>query len=284
MEAMSASIGTLSAALAKAQGQMTPAIIDGSAKIATKTGSSYGYTYSSLTSVWNAIRKPLADNELAIIQRIDDENGVMFLYTILTHSSGEYITSRLSIGSVGRPAQETGSAITYSRRYALSAMVGVVTDEDDDGDAATKGQREQPKKQAPAKPQPNRPGAKELLRDLDGIEAKHHGHESGQPPQDNTPPLPFRASVEGAIEWACKTAPQVWPTHKDGSIVEVAVENSFRKLQTQGLTGRELLDAWITKVNDKLATWKASQASETTDDGWAEVDAAGHDADEPQFS
>lgn len=142
MNAMSEGIGQLTAALAKAQGAMGAALIDGSAKIATKTGTSYGYTYASLTSVWQAIRKPLADNELAVIQRIDDENGVMFLHTVLSHSSGEYITSRLSVGQIGRPAQETGSAITYARRYALSALVGVVTDEDDDGAEATKGQKD----------------------------------------------------------------------------------------------------------------------------------------------
>lgn len=87
-----------------------------------------------------------------------------------------------------------------------------------------------------------------------------------------TADLPFRPTVEGAIEWACTTAPQVWPTNGDGTIVTKAVEASFRKLQ-KTLTGRPLMDAWVAKVNDKLATFKASQASETTED-----------SDEPLFS
>lgn len=257
MEAMSASIGTLSAALAKAQGEMGAALIDGSAKVTMKAGGTYSYTYASMTSVWSAIRKPLSDNGLAVIQRIDDENGVMFLHTILSHESGEYITSRLSIGQVGRPAQETGSAITYARRYALSALVGVVTDEDDDGAAATKGQREQPKKQAGVKPQP----------------AKN----------SNAKPLPFAMNATDAVNWAMEYAPAVWPADKEGVIVRTAVVNSLGVLSKQGLTGDALALAWIAKVDDKLATWEAAQ---TTDDGdgWADVDAAGHDVDEPQFS
>ncbi len=89
--------------------------------------------------------------------------------------------------------------------------------------------------------------------------------------QDDTPPLPFRMSVQGATEWAMRYAPQVWPTNSRDEIVLEAVENSFNNLKnTSGLTGDALALAWIAKVDDKLATFKASQASET--------------ADEPQFS
>jgi hypothetical protein len=87
---------------------------------------------------------------LSVIQRIDDEEGAIFLYTILSHSSGEYIVSRFYVCQIGRPAQETGSALTYARRYALSALVGVVTDEDDDGQEATKKHQERKAQHAPA--------------------------------------------------------------------------------------------------------------------------------------
>lgn len=124
------------------------------------------------------------------------------------------------------------------------------------------------------------------------VEELHSETQPAQPvtngAQDATPAdLPFRPTVEGAIEWACTTAPQVWATNSDGTIVTKMVEASFRKLQ-KTLTGRPLMDAWIAKVNDKAATFAASHPSETTTDdadGWAELDAAGHDADdEPKFS
>lgn len=166
MNATSETIGKISAALAKAQGAMVPALIDGKATVEMKSGGKYGYTYASLTSVWEAIRKPLSDNGLAVIQRTDDEGGVIFLYTILAHESGEFITSRLYVGQVGRSAQETGSALTYARRYGLSAIVGVVTDEDDDGAEATKNQKAQPAtvKPATAKPAQTGNGAKPTTR------------------------------------------------------------------------------------------------------------------------
>ena len=85
--------------------------------------------------------------------------------------------------------------------------------------------------------------------------------------------LPFEMDAKSAIEWAMEFAPQVWPTDKDGVIVRPAVANSLAKLSKQGLTGDDLGRAWVAKVNDKLATFEAAQASETTED-----------SDEPLFS
>ena len=256
MNAMSDTIGQLTAALAKAQGAMGAAMIDGSAKIATKTGSSYGYTYASLTSVWNAVRKPLSDNGLAIIQRIDDESGVMFLHTILSHESGEYITSRLAIGQVGKPAQETGSAITYARRYALSALVGVVTDEDDDGEAATKAQRERPQ---PVKPtQPAQPANA----------------------QDGYEPEP---GEEVWADWKRPEHAQAWAMTQGKFDHQKHMANAYAKVKAdcQPQNAREMWRCWWEYV---MAHEPAKAQEATTDGPWADVDAHGHDADEPQFS
>jgi phage recombination protein Bet len=89
--------------------------------------------------------------------------------------------------------------------------------------------------------------------------------------------LPFRPSVQGAVEWACKTAPQVWPVDSKGIIVQDVVERSFRKLMTNGLTGRELMDAWIAKVNGKIADSKKPPATQpaTDPDGWQDIEANG---------
>lgn len=98
---------------------------------------------------------------------------------------------------------------------------------------------------------------------------------------EQTPPLPFAMNATDAVNWAMQYAPQVWPTDKGGMIVRNAVINSLGALRKQDLTGDALALAWIAKVDDKLATWKDSQASDN--DGWADVNAAGHDADEAQF-
>ena len=125
----SETIGKLAEALSKAQGSMSAAARSGKGN--------YGY-YATLDSVWDAARKPLADNGLAVTQATDiSESGDMVMVTTLMHSSGEWIGGVYPV----RPAQNTpqgmGSAITYARRYSLSAMLGLAADDDDDGNAAS---------------------------------------------------------------------------------------------------------------------------------------------------
>jgi len=132
---------TLYAALASAQSEMEPATIDGKATVKTRTGGSYSYTYASLASVWQSIRKPLTNHGLSIIQRTYHEDGMIHLATILAHKDGGTVISHMPICPIGAPAQEMGSALTYARRYCIAAMVGVVSDEDDDGKAASQTNR-----------------------------------------------------------------------------------------------------------------------------------------------
>lgn len=88
--------------------------------------------YADLSSVWDACRKPLTDNGLAVVQTCTPvENNGIQVDTILLHVSGEYIESNLFMPLVKNDPQATGSAITYARRYALSAIVGIVADDDD---------------------------------------------------------------------------------------------------------------------------------------------------------
>ena len=103
--------------------------------------------------------------------------------------------------------------------------------------------------------------------DWDGIEGEYT--EEAEPEDE----LPFEMTAKSAVDWAMEFAPQVWPTDKDGVIVRPAVTNSLAKLSKQGLTGDDLGRAWVAKVNDKLATFEAAQASETTED-----------SDEPLFN
>lgn len=132
----SESITALAAALAKAQAAIQPAIKDKKNE-AFKSGGKVS-KYADLASVWDACREALTNNGLSVVQMpVDAEMGRVALTTVLLHSSGEYISSTVSTRLVNDTPQGVGSALTYLRRYSLSAMVGVVADEDDDGNAAS---------------------------------------------------------------------------------------------------------------------------------------------------
>ena len=96
--------------------------------------------YADLTSIVKASRCHLAKNGLSIIQRILPKNSEMYLHTRLCHSSGQWIESVMIINahkvdSNKSDIQVIGSYITYLRRYNYAAIVGVVTGDDDDGEA-----------------------------------------------------------------------------------------------------------------------------------------------------
>lgn len=141
----SPTIGKLATALAKAQATMQAATLDG-------TNPHFKSKFATLASTWAACRDALSANELAVVQptRID-ENGIVVLCTTMIHSSGEWISSEYPVSPErGNTPQAIGSALTYARRYTLAALVGVVADDDDDGNAASQG------KPAPQR-QPRRP-------------------------------------------------------------------------------------------------------------------------------
>lgn len=147
---MSESIVELAKALSKAQGVMSAALKDG-------TNPYYNNAkYASLASIWDSIRKPLADNGLAITQLTGGKNTGVEITTILLHSSGEWVKSCMVLTPVKADPQGMGSAITYGRRYALSAIVGAVADEDDDGNGASAPKDQQPRP-APSAPKAAKP-------------------------------------------------------------------------------------------------------------------------------
>lgn len=123
-------LGKLAAALAKAQGAMSGAAKDSANPF-------FKSKYADLASCWEACRKPLSDNELSIVQLASAEGAAVTITTVLMHSSGESLSSALTMTSKDDTPQGIGSAITYGRRYALCAMVGIAP-EDDDGNAASK--------------------------------------------------------------------------------------------------------------------------------------------------
>ena len=130
---MSSEIGELAAALAAAQGEFTFAAKDSVADMGTKGGRR---KYADLQSVLEAVRDGLAKNGLAVIQAPMPNASGITLRTTLAHKSGQWIASELTLPNDRMGGiQGMGSALTYARRYALAAMVGVAQD-DDDGEGA----------------------------------------------------------------------------------------------------------------------------------------------------
>lgn len=103
------------------------------AKIPMKSGGSYSYNYADLADIWEAIRSPLKENGLAVTQFLGDLNGDDCIYTRIWHESGESEEKPFRIPTGGKTPQEVGSVVTYYKRYALGAALGISTEEDDDG-------------------------------------------------------------------------------------------------------------------------------------------------------
>ena len=133
----SPAINELMSALAKAQAEM---------RIAGKDSNNpyFKSKYADLASIVAASRPFLTKNGLCVMQQLLlNEEGKRMLVTILGHSSGQYVTSRLLLLTAKEDIQSLGSAITYMRRYAYASLVGVIADdEDDDGESAMKSVRQ----------------------------------------------------------------------------------------------------------------------------------------------
>ena len=126
---MSDTIGELATALAKAQGQ-----IESATKAAANTH--FNSKYADLNALRDVIREPLAVNDLAVMQLPRMGSGFVEVETMLIHKSGEFISEVLRMPLGDRTnAHGVGSALTYCRRYSLSAMLNLAA-EDDDGNAA----------------------------------------------------------------------------------------------------------------------------------------------------
>ena len=124
----SESINELALALSKAQGEITGALKDSSNPF-------FKSKYADLASCWDACRKQLSSNGLAVIQTTAMHGETVIVQTMLVHSSGQWVRGVLPVKTKDDGPQAQGSGITYARRYALAAMVGLAQI-DDDAEAA----------------------------------------------------------------------------------------------------------------------------------------------------
>jgi hypothetical protein len=155
-------------ALAKAQGE-----IQGAGK--DSKNPFFNSNYADLSSVWNVCRGPLSRNGLSIIQHptthIVDGKLSVTIGTWLCHSSGDSIESSLTMWPAKTDPQAIGSCISYLRRYALAAIVGIYQ-VDDDGEAAMPKGTKKETSNKDVLVQSCIDGAKDLIKDMKEDEAK----------------------------------------------------------------------------------------------------------------
>ena len=103
-----------------------------------KTQNGKPHQFSTLDDIFNSCKDSLRENKLSILYNIEDKNELIFLTTTITHlTSGQFIKSSSSIGTVSSNPQQIGSGITYMRRYHIQAMLNLEADFEDDGNQAS---------------------------------------------------------------------------------------------------------------------------------------------------
>jgi hypothetical protein len=117
--------------------------------------------YVQIDGLLAAVRPILAQHGLSVVQSTGGDGQNVTITTMILHTSGEWLkTDALTLRAQQATPQGAGSAITYGRRYSLSAALGVAWDDDDDGNAASTPPKAE-KKAAPKAKTKEEPKAKE---------------------------------------------------------------------------------------------------------------------------
>jgi hypothetical protein len=105
---------------------------------ATASGGKFSYDYTTLDTLIEHVKGPLNDNGLMFTQSNESIDGTPHLVTTIIHESGQWIKSETAMCVPENDPQEFGSAMTYARRYGLSAILGIASEQDDDGATASR--------------------------------------------------------------------------------------------------------------------------------------------------
>jgi ERF superfamily len=134
MHRASEQIGAIAAALAKAQLELANPEKSLVATIRSPfpREGDRTFRYASLASGLDIVRKTLGSHEIATVQTtaIDQASGQIRLTTLLAHASGEWISSDWPVCAAQETAHRMGAALSYARRYALFALVGIAGEDD----------------------------------------------------------------------------------------------------------------------------------------------------------
>ena len=115
---------------------------------------SYDYSYATLASIVDQIRPALTGNGLSVAQSVESTPTHVAVETRIYHVGGHVERFGPLLLPASGDARSIGSAITYARRYALLAALGIAPDEDDDGAAASKPARQSKPRGSKAEPKP----------------------------------------------------------------------------------------------------------------------------------
>jgi hypothetical protein len=127
-------INDIAGAMVKVQDALKPAIKDA-------TNPAFKSRYADLNAVWEACRAPLTKNGVFAAQDVTSDDTGVSVCTRLIHTSGQWLEfGPLYIPLGKKDAQGVGSATSYAKRYGLSAALGIVAEDDDDGNSATASQ------------------------------------------------------------------------------------------------------------------------------------------------
>ena len=232
------SIGTIAAALAKAQMELTNpeksliGTIGSSVRDNQRT-----FRYAPLSSGLDIVRKSLGRHEIAVVQTtaMNPESGLVCLTTMLAHASGEWISSEWPVCPITETAapQRMGAALTYARRYALFALVGIAGEDDLDAPDLLSRSEPVPKAVSPTVPKRNGGSAKEQTPEQQPGNAKSQAKAeltlapalSGSLRELLLEQVQALESADAAVIWATKS---LGAKNSLGTVDARLIEDAFR--------------------------------------------------------
>lgn len=137
----SENITEIAPALAKAWGETETPKHNKEVTVQKKAGGTYTFNYTTLAGIMDAIRKPFKDNGLFVLQDVKTEkeensrDTVLTIKTFIYHTSGQFMSGGELTVKAAFDMQGLGGQITYLKRYSLSSVLGLATEQDDDGNA-----------------------------------------------------------------------------------------------------------------------------------------------------
>lgn len=202
---MKFSYGSIAGALAKARAKFLPIKKTSVAKVSSPKGD-YSYRYADLAEILDSVVPALSDNGLCVVFDCRLRDGLLIVEAMLLHESGEMLTAT---GFVPTPEtnkpQDFGGRITYARRYALSCLLNIASEDDDDANAS-QGTPAAIERRAPTPPASRKPSADELEEKAYKI-VREYGPEGAAEAWDKL----SRERKKAAYDIACKNAHEADP-------------------------------------------------------------------------
>lgn len=195
-------------AFVAAQSEMPEITKDKSATIPTNKGGSFTYSYADLPTIIEKVRPILTKHELAFAQSVETtETKDLAITTRIYHSAGGVQSFGPLLMPGGGDARSAGSAITYGRRYALCAALGIAADEDDDAEAAAAPKRPQASKSSGEGGATGNGAHQESVSRTDAAPGTSPSPEESHPcPHCGHPAHPTNSSNDKAPKWRCSNA------------------------------------------------------------------------------